>query len=131
MEKNTILFVASSIAFLLLWYRFFPPQAPIPISQKPQVLAQTPQAPASELKGLKKSGKVVPIEQTQETLETEYAKVVMDSQGAGIQHWWVKEGRRSVDLVNDPQSPPLVTFPDVNFAQVKGTQPNEAEWSAF
>lgn len=80
------------------------------------------------LKWLKKSGKILPTAQTEKTLETPFAKVVMDSQGAGVRHWWVKNGRSPIDLVNTPEALPLGTFPGINFEQVKGPRANEAEW---
>ncbi len=132
MEKNTIWFVVVSVAFLLLWYKFFPPVSPVRVPAKPPISADAkasePAAASGDLKWMKKSGKIVPVEETEKTIESEYSKVVMDSQGAFIKHWWVKEGNRTVDLVHEGQ--PMETFPNVNFEQAKGSSSGEAEWKA-
>ena len=141
MDKNTIWFIAASAAFLLLWYKFFPSQNLAP--QKQPVTAQaggkseivssgTPASSEAELKWLKKPGKIIPIAQSDKTIETVRAKVVMDSRGASVKHWWVKNGKPPVDLVNTAtEDLPLATFPDIIFEQVQGTPPGQAEWKSF
>ncbi|OGR89438.1 MAG: hypothetical protein A3A86_03265 [Elusimicrobia bacterium RIFCSPLOWO2_01_FULL_60_11] len=131
MDKNTVWFIAASAAFLLIWYKFFPPQAPAP-KPPPAVVEKQSMEEKPDLKWLKRSGKVIPVSQTEKTLETPFAKVTMDSQGAGVRHWWVKNGRSPVDLVNPgPKELPFGTFPEINFELVKGGKPNEAEWKAI
>ena len=146
MDKNTVWFIAASAAFLLVWYRFFPPQAPAPEAStavvEKQKMAELPASKAPSEPSpqwLRKSDKILPAAQTERTLETPFAKVVMGSQGAGVRHWWVKNGRSPVDLVNlDPKSVaelkpenfPLGTFPGINFEQIKSGELNKAEWKA-
>jgi len=60
--------------------------------------------------------------------------VEMVSQGAGVRHWWVKNGRIPpvpVDLVNpNLKELPLSTFPEINFEQIKSERDHEVEWRA-
>jgi len=138
MDKNTVGFIAASAAFLLIWYKFFSP-TPTVVNVQSGIggvetstfkgLAESP-SPLFPLNGFKKSGKLPVIFQMEKTLETDFAKVVMVSQGAGVQNWWVKNGRNPVDLVNpNLKEFPLSTFPDINFEQIRSGK-NEVEWRA-
>ena len=145
MEKNLVVAIVASTLFLLVWYRFIAPPAP-----QPQSVAVRPASAPSVLTapGTVPVTRISAAPARQETLEAASARLVIDSRGAAVRHWWVwdlrhdKSGRKDaatgVDLVNIPDRQndlapadelPLATFPELNFSKVRSS-PGESVWRA-
>lgn len=136
MDKNLISAVVLSSVFLMVWMYFFSPK-PLPQPERIPASSEAQEAPheAPAQTFAKMMGKEPRIAKAVEkNLESDSLKIVIDSRGASIKHWWVKEGNLKApsgqdgpaDLVNHPQGGdllpldrlPLATFPEVNFAEV-------------
>ncbi len=149
MDKNLILAILLSTVFLGVWYKFFmpttPKSAPIVAEQKAGDSLSPSQVVAQKANGMNAS---VQAPSTERILETDFEKIVIDSRGAAIKHWWVKEKTQSGVIKPEKDWPDLVnhahygdeglsaedwglsTFPDISFRQVLGVSKTESIWLA-
>lgn len=132
MERNTLLAVILSTAFLILWWTFFQPstrQNTKPTVSKEQVLSESKEPVVEETVNYPK--KNTSIEKEEEVvIETAKYKAVFSSLGGSIKHWVIKESHgKQPDLVLKKDSKPLATFDDINFNHKK-TKDNEVIFSA-
>lgn len=144
MDKNLIWAIALSTAFLAVWYKFF---MPAPARQPAAVESRIPAAgdlkPATPLAEkappVATAAAVAPV---RKVLESALARLEVDSRGAGVQHFRLKDktleagekdddpGKISLDLVHHPnplqnqllpvERFPLTTYPPLNFTEVEG-----------
>ncbi|MBI4218357.1 MAG: membrane protein insertase YidC [Elusimicrobia bacterium] len=140
MDKNLIIASVLSVAFLMAWFRFFPPaSAPRTASKAESVSrnesASDPTLPGAAAEVWKQEKGATPQETPLErVLDFGGGKMVLTSRGAAMLHWWVKEnekvesnGKNRADLVNHPaptqllpfESLPLATYPNLNFKELR------------
>lgn len=132
---NLVFAVVVSILFVVAWEffvasRYRPKPAPVPIQDK---TAQ------NDVQDLKKHPVLSPQEMEKKpsvartlTLRTATAKVSLQTQGAAVTSWRVREKEHWVELVNTApgsQAHPLTTAADLNF-DVVSEAPQEATLSA-
>ncbi|OGR53720.1 MAG: hypothetical protein A2034_03405 [Elusimicrobia bacterium GWA2_38_7] len=140
MEKNVLWATILSAVFLMGWYYFFMPAAQAPVS----IPGTTSQTNVSQEDGknlepaftkttqLLDAKQSIPIQPTERILENSKLKIALDSRGASVKHWWIKEderitlnGKELVDLVNSGLSSsgadsfPLTTLPELQFKEVR------------
>lgn len=140
-DKNLIIAMIASMVFLGVWYKFFMPEtAPQTVSAPATLPSSTSgiKAGGAKKSDLKSANSAVLVEKT---LETEFLKIVIDSRGAAVRHWFVKQKvKKSMpDLVNHQMTDgaelpsenlPFSTFPDINFTEAPSASANESRWTA-
>lgn len=151
MDKNLIIAVVASTVFLGVWYKFFmpsqaPQSAPAAIEQSS---GEAERSSASAAAGVAlQVNKQIQVPSSERVIETDSDKIVIDSRGASIKHWWVKE-RTQLGAVKDEKDWPdmvnhahagdeglgvsgwgLATYSDVNFRQVLAVSKTESAWLA-
>lgn len=118
MEKNTILAIVLSMAFLIIWYSFTAKnQQRYPV-ENPAVSEQTiAEEQIQEDQAVDEAIGSFAQEEKEVTVQTPQAKIVFDTRSAGIKKWEIKDITGWVDLVlpNDETRMPLETFPAVVF----------------
>lgn len=159
MEKNLIWAVLFSALFLMVWYRFFMPLSrPVKTSSTPVSTESSSKVDNKVQKTLLKEqsstkttvlnttaeklpkGSLLAEGETEKTIDTPTSRIVVNSRGAAIKHWWLKEtgaAKKSIssvrnwpDLVNHPlgsnerdvidqEKLPLSTFADLNFKEIQ------------
>lgn len=124
-KKNFLLAIVLSLAFLFIWSmfivpRFTPPPLPtppaqtspsVPIAEKAAALAVSPAAKTFSAQDV--------------VMRDQQNEIVLSPLGGGIKSWRLSLKGREIDLVNDPEAPPvsLTGFPDKTFAITqKGAQ---------
>ena len=130
-KSNLLIAVVTVVAFILLWdvfvtSRYGPSRPPAPV---PDTKTATPgdATDARVAAPARRDGAepiAAPAKETRTVLETEAARLVVESRGARVTSWQVREKDHWVELVTDktfPASAPLGTFPDLNFAAEKRT----------
>ncbi len=133
MEKNVIWATILSALFLFSWYHFFPPQPSIQKDLNRDISKSF----------LEKTLIPQSLPNAESALETPYSQIVIDSRGAAIKSWQLKEEKGKarnevLNLVNHPQAGaplpleawPLSTYPELSFKEVKKSA-KESVWKAM
>jgi YidC/Oxa1 family membrane protein insertase len=129
MEKNTILAVVLSTAFLIIWFSFFQPK-PKNLPPQAQPVAETVTAPASTAQTSLAAGtkKPVGLAEKEIALETKNYKAVFTTIGASVKHWYMKEANeKPLDLVfygiapDNAEVLPFETLPELDYKVIEQT----------
>jgi len=117
MQKNLILAIVISTAFIILWDAFvLGPR----LKKAPLTLAPAPSGPArsKEFSAPEPKAPQPPIPSKTYLLQTERARVQILSTGGAIKHWHIQESGQWVDMVMNPEGAelPLQTFPELEFS---------------
>ncbi|MFH1380531.1 MAG: membrane protein insertase YidC, partial [bacterium] len=118
MEKNTLLAILLSTAFLIFWYSFAAKNRPGSVMEKPSYSAESHPEEAKktdlpETKEIKTAG----LKAKEVLVETPHVRIVFNTRSAGITKWEIKDISGWVDLVmlTKESLMPLETFPGITF----------------
>jgi YidC/Oxa1 family membrane protein insertase len=126
MEKNTLLAIVLSTAFLILWWSFYPQQKLI----RNQTQAVSVEQISGDMQNSVKSGLTIPeavssFKETEEKeiiVKTKNYYAVFTTKGASIKHWLIKEKTgKEVDLVLPESGNLFSTYDNLNYQIIKNT----------
>src|ERR1051326_8202453 len=117
-NSNLLLAVVIVVAFIFLWNnlvvrRYAPVHQPISRTQR-----TTPPTTSPNLSATRSSPSASTSGGTPALLHVEGANVTLDSRGARVSSWKIKERNHWIELIPDTKAPrkfPLEMFPDLDF----------------
>jgi YidC/Oxa1 family membrane protein insertase len=123
-NKNLLLAIGLSVAFLFFWATFVVPRY-APPKPAPSVSETSPAAATSVTASaiVNAPAGTSPQEAQETVLRDPENEIALSSHGGGIRHWRLLLKNHETDLVANPdvEPLPLATFPDTNFKmQVQG-----------